>query len=128
MNELRERFIEDAKLCHPNKPLDFRTSTTKGQEGRFVDKKTHQLWLGYELAHTASMRIERGEESTGLMGSYIIGNHVGPGPKLITGFRPFVHRNKRLAFEEAQRLTEVLGKRFAVFRCIKDFQPTPVEV
>lgn len=123
MNELRERFIEDAKQANPRTTLDFRVSTAKGQEGRFLDKKTHQMWLGYEIAHRAPhYRATEEEYQSAIMGKYIIGNHVGPGVKLMMSHKPMVHGTKRTAFEEANRLTTEYGGPYAVFRCVKTFE------
>jgi hypothetical protein len=119
MNELRLRFIEDTAILSRSHPLDFRVSTQVGQEGRFLDKKTHQMWLGYELFHKAAMHRVEADEKALLHGTYVIGAHIGPGPKLGMSHRPFVHKTKHSAFEEAERLTNEHGGPYAIFRCIK---------
>lgn len=120
---LRERFIEDAKMVYKNRNLDFSQSSHPGQEGRFCDKKVHRMWLGYELIHTAGHWRDKEDAPSSIFGHYIVGNHTGPGLKLVTGYRPFVHRNKRLACMEADRLAKEHGNSFVVFRCIKTFSP-----
>lgn len=122
---LRERFIEDASALYKNRNLNFTQSKMPGQEGRFVDNEVHQLWLGYELFNISSNMRDKADSSTSIYGQYIVGNHTGPGPKLIMNRKPMVHRNKFLAYIEAERLAEEHGETFAVFRCIKTFSERP---
>lgn len=121
MNDLRKRFIEDATRLDGIATMDFRTSNTPGQEGRFLDKKTHLMWRGYALAHRAGHRGRDQDDESCITGTYIIGRHVGPGVKLIMSHRPYINKTRQAAYEEAARLAETLGDTFAVFRCVKTF-------
>ena len=131
MNSLRERFIEDAKRATDHRgstQLDFKTSKQPGQEGRFLNKHTHALWLGYQLAHTAAYHDDKVEnEELILNGRYIVVNNIGPGIKVKSSHHPFVHRGRKAAFDEAGRLSNEHGTPFAIFRCVGTRLPEAIK-
>jgi hypothetical protein len=131
MNSLRERFIEDTRRSTDARRdscgLDFRTSSQKGQEGRFLNKHTHAMWLGYQLAHTAAFYDDKVEnEESVLMGRYVVMNRVGPGVKVKSSHHPFVHRGRKTALDEAERLTLEHNSEFVVFRCVAARAPKTI--
>lgn len=127
MSHLRQRFIEDMEKFRVHRPMDMSVSTRPGEEGRFLDKKTHLMWLGYELAHEAGFYKDKELlDDSVIMGTYVVGNNVGPGVKVIMSKAPMIQKSRAKAFSEANRLAEEHDSTFAVFRCVKTFKPQEV--
>lgn len=122
ISPLRKRFIEDILARYPD--TDVSVVNTKRYTNKFKSTITEGMWLGYQLFHVSTFG-DKSEDP--LVGSYIIANNVGPGPKVKTGYHPYIHRGKGGVLIEAERLAKSgTDGKFLIYRCVGLFDKNAI--
>lgn len=122
MTPLRERFIADLERIWGHKQMPDVSLVPEGQKhnegqvGRFRDRKVHQMWLGYQLAHGANHQEITQDERHLYMGTYVVARVDGKKP--VFSRAPYRHLHRKLAEAEVDRLTAEHGNQFSIWRCV----------
>lgn len=118
--EMREQFEQDARKRFPNANFN-----RKASDASYASPKTQGWWVGYMLYHNSSWSVEGGDCSRPV-GKFIVAK-VSPLGTVHPSNRPWMHRTKRLAKDEARRLSMQCNQSFAILRCIDVKHPKEAE-
>lgn len=122
--ELRQRFEDDMQRKFAKSGVDLERT----KAGMYKCKRIQLWWMGYKLAHESENGINRASPVPATR--FIVGRVEDDNgtKKFRMAPVPYRHLVRKAATEEAQRLANLHGGQFAIFRCVDIASPTEQEV
>lgn len=120
----RQRFEEDCKHIPKLAAMNF----AKTKLGKYVSNATDAVWQGYELYHQMLTKRARVPEAHLFTGAPYIVARLDSSGRPVTGIRPYRHPVASVARAEADRLANLHGGIYSIWRLAEIHAPKEKEV